>query len=65
MSEAMTPDPKPTHINIETHDMTEIRVIIMAMVKALNAGPKSRARSLVVTKLEEASMWAEESLIRD
>jgi len=51
-----------TEINIETHDLTEIRMVIEGMLKGLNAGPKSRARSLVITKLEEASMWACEGL---
>ncbi len=43
-------------------DPTECRVVIEAMVKALNAGPKSRPRSIAVTKLEEASMWLNEAL---
>lgn len=43
-------------------DPTECRVVIDAMVKALTEGPRSRPRSLAVTKLEEASMWLNEAL---
>jgi hypothetical protein len=49
-------------INIATHDLCEVRLILSELVRSINAGPKSRARSLVVTKLEEASMWAGEGL---
>ncbi len=49
-------EPK-TNLEI-THDLTTIRVILQEMVKALNEGPRSRERSLVITKLQEAEMWA-------
>lgn len=40
-------------------DLTNIRVIIKEMVSALSKSQKkSRERSLVITKLEEAEMWA-------
>lgn len=55
----------PSTLNAETHDLTEVRVILAGLIKGLNAGPKSRARSLVVTKLEEASMWAVEAMARE
>ena len=48
-----------------THDLTTIKVILTEMVQALNAGPKSRERSLVVTKLQEARMWASEAQCTD
>ncbi len=43
-------------------DPAECRVAIEAMVRALNAGPKSRPRSLAITNLEQASMWLNEAL---
>lgn len=52
----------PEVINIETHDLLQVRLILHSMIKALNAGPKSRPRSLVITKLEEAAMWANEGM---
>ena len=45
-----------------TDDLITIKVVIAELVAALNAGRKSRARSLVITKLEEAAMWANEGL---
>ncbi len=48
--------------NTATHDLNEVRAIIGELMKAINAGPKSRARSLVATKLEEAWLWAGEGL---
>ena len=54
---------KPTQLEINA-DLTHVRCILAVMVEKLTApdAPKSRARSLVVTKLEEASMWANEGL---
>jgi hypothetical protein len=62
MSEAMGQSPDATVIDIATHNLIEVRLILTSLIKALNAGPKSRARSLVITKLEEANMWANEGL---
>lgn len=45
-----------------TDDLISIKVIIDEMLKALNNGRKSRERSLVITKLQEAQMWANEGL---
>lgn len=53
---------KPVPFTIDLSNLTHVRMVLGQMVEALNAGPKSRARSLVVTKLEEASMWAGEGL---
>jgi hypothetical protein len=61
-----TPSPKPTQLEINS-DPTHVRCIIFALVEALTApdAPKSRERSLVVTKLEEAAMWANEVLKKE
>jgi hypothetical protein len=40
-----------------TDDLTGCRVIVGEMIKALQGGLRSRERSLVITKLEEAEMW--------
>jgi hypothetical protein len=53
--------PKEMHISLATHDMAEIRLALSIMVEAINKGPKSRARALVVTKLQEAYFWADEA----
>lgn len=49
------------------HDLTNIRVIVEACRDALIApnAPKSRERSLVVTKLEEAFFFAGEGLRKE
>ncbi len=49
--------------NLEiTADPTICKIVLNEMVTALNAGPRSRQRSLAITKLEEASMWLDEAL---
>lgn len=45
-----------------TDDLTDIRCVIEAMLEKLNEGKKSRERLLVITKLQEAFMWAGEGL---
>ncbi len=45
-----------------TDDLITVKVVIAEMLKALNNGRKSRERSLVITKLQEAQMWANEGL---
>lgn len=52
------------NLNAETHELTEIRVIIQSMIKGLESGPKSRERALVITKLQEANMWAVEAMTK-
>jgi len=54
-----TVEQKPMNIEINS-DLTYQRAILRLMIEALTAAdaPKSRERSLVVTKLEEAHMWA-------
>mgnify|MGYP001565336748 FL=1 len=62
MDEGQTPALKPSVINLDTDDLTMVRCAIEVMVESLGKGRKSRERSLVVTKLQEASMWANEGL---
>ena len=56
---------EPKHSIEITHDLTSIKVICYEMIDALNAGPKSRERSLVITKLQEATMWANQAQATD
>ena len=44
-----------------TSDLTTVKTVIRELVTAMKAGPKSRERSLVITKLDEARMWVEEA----
>lgn len=62
MPEETATEPDKHEINISTTDLAEVRLILNTLISALNAGPKSRPRSLVVTKLEEAVLWAGEAL---
>lgn len=42
-----------------TDDLTDTKVILAELINAhKNSSHKSRERSLVITKLEEAHMWA-------
>jgi len=61
-----TINPTPTQIEISA-DLTHVRCLIAVMVEHLTApdAPKSRERSLTVTKLEEAAMWANEGLMKE
>lgn len=61
-----TPSEKPMQLEINA-DLTHVRCILAVMVEHLTApdAPKSRERSLVVTKLQEASMWANEGLMKE
>lgn len=63
--EAQTAAPAPAQIDLRTSDLTHVRLALAEIIAGLNAGPRSRARSLVVTKLEEASLWAGEALRTD
>lgn len=43
-------------------DLTNTKVVLAEMVKAHQNSPqKSRERSLLITKLQEARMWASEA----
>ena len=42
-------------------DLTNCKVILMEMITALRKGPQSRERSVLITKLQEARMWAQEA----
>jgi hypothetical protein len=61
-----TPGEKPMNLEINA-DLTYQRAILRLMIEALTApdAPKSRERSLVVTKLEEAYMWADQALWKE
>ena len=51
---------KQQKTNLEiTDDLTDTRVILQEMITAQKkSAQRSRERSLVITKLEEAEMWA-------
>ena len=52
-------------LDLESTDLSNVRLALLIMIKAQKAGPKSRARSLVITKLEEARLWAGEALFAE
>ena len=54
----------PTQGKCEINDdLTDTKVILWEMIKAHQASTnKSRERSLLITKLQEARMWADEAL---
>lgn len=52
-------------IDIRTADLTIIRMVLRDMIAGVEAGPRSRGRSLVVTKLQEAEMWAGHALFAE
>ena len=54
-------DREPTRIEI-THSPAVCRAVLSTMVEALGNGPKSRERSLAITKLQEAMMWLNEAM---
>lgn len=61
----MTPaePPRPLgSLDLDYDDLTIVRAILAGMIEGVQRGRKSRERSLVVTKLQEASMWASEGL---
>jgi hypothetical protein len=47
-------------LSLETTDIGQIRYILETVIKANQApdAPRSRERALMITKLEEASLWA-------
>lgn len=52
---------------LDLADWTHLRLLIHEAVKRLGAEgqPRSRERSLVITKLQEAGMWAGEAMMRE
>lgn len=62
MTETVNESKTPLEI---TDDLIVIKVVIAELVSALSAGKKSRERSLVITKLEEAAMWASQGLSKE
>ncbi len=65
MTEGMTAKPMPTEVKLETLDWSEVRLILHSMIVAQKAAPKSRERALVITKLEEAKLWAGEAMMTE
>lgn len=55
--------PQPSAVKLETLDWPEVRLILHVMIDAQKAAPKSRERALVITKLEEARLWAGEAMM--
>ena len=49
-------------LELDYNDLTIVRAILAGMIEGMQKGTKSRERSLVITKLQEASMWANEGL---
>lgn len=45
-----------------TRPMTNVIEYLSTLVIDLNAKPRTRLRSLTITKVEEARLWAQESL---
>ena len=44
-------------------DLINTKVVLLEMIKAHQSSPqKSRERSLLITKLQEARMWADEAM---
>ena len=59
----MTPEPpRENPLALDYDDLTIVRAVLAGMIEGMQRGRKSRERSLVVTKLQEASMWANEGL---
>lgn len=57
----MTETPTQGTIAIDD-DFTNTKVVLLEMIKAhQNSADRSRERSLLITKLQEARMWASEA----
>ena len=55
--------PQGSPLRLDTDDITIVRAVLAGFVETMKASKlKSRERSLVITKLEEAFMWAGEVL---
>ena len=59
----MTVGPKPSVVKLETLDWSEVRLVLLVVIDAQKAAPKTRERALVITKLEEARLWAGEAMM--
>jgi hypothetical protein len=57
--ENQIPEPK-TNLEI-TDDLTDTKIILDGLIEAHKNGRKTRERSLVITKLQEARMWVLEA----
>jgi hypothetical protein len=59
MPEETVQTPPPTSSLEINDDLLHVRTFLTAKIQALQASPeKSRERSLLITKLEEANFWA-------
>jgi len=61
------PENTPTQGAIAIDDnLTNTKVVLAEMIKAhQKSGQKSRERSLLITKLQEARMWADEAMAQE
>lgn len=57
------PENTPTQGIVQIDDdLTNTKVVLWELIEAhQNSGQKSRERSLLITKLQEARMWANEA----
>lgn len=57
---------KEGRLDLESLDWTDVRLALLILINVQKRAPtKSRERSLVITKLEEARMWAGEAMMTE
>lgn len=56
---------KEGKLDLESLDWTDVRLVLLIVIKAQKKAPKNRERALVITKLEEARMWAGEAMFAE
>jgi len=56
---------KEGKLDLESLDWTDVRLALLIITMAQKKAPKSRERALVITKLEEARMWAGEAMMAE
>lgn len=61
------PLPPPALPELDLGDWVHLRTLLLEAVRKLQADgqPRSRERALVITKLQEAGMWAGEAMMRE
>lgn len=52
-------------LDLESLDWPDVRLALLVIIDAQKKAPKSRERALVITKLEEARMWAGEAMMAE
>lgn len=62
---AMTQTPKEGRLDLESSDWADVRLAIRIITNTQERLPKNRERALVITKLQEAHMWAGEAMMRE